>query len=829
VRRVKKGEAMPKQRRGKRVFGILLDLLHFGYQETILAGAIDYCRGHDIDLLSFVTGQLLAVGRPEQGKNILFNLVDETNVNGLITITTALQNVVGRDPFTAYLARYYPIPLVSIGEEIPDCPSLVIDNEKGLSELLSHLADIHGYRRLAFITGPRLNSEAQSRFAVYKDFLKARGWPYDPGLVFEGDFTGVSGRRAVAEFLDGRKINYDVIVASNDLMAFGAIEELAFRGIVVPGQTPVVGFDDMANSKNASLTTIRQPLYHEGYMAARTLSRMLDEHEAVATIRLPTELVVRESCGCPSPALAGCETWTAASSSGRAEEGRPEEADLFAAAEAVASLFPSSPACRSWLEALAEALAASWRHARPEEFVAAWRSIIFEAKAAALNLSSLQELLSALRKALIAMRREENRWLFYEDQFHRARVMLEQAVRKEESALRTFSVIREQKLDMVGNKLSAAGSVDELFDVLFEELPSFGVRSCCLSLFEPSLETARLVFAFDGRERFPVPPGGTVFPARSLVPESVLRSDRWRHMAVHALVHQDKNIGFVLFELGKDPDLSLVLEYLRTRISVTLQYMILIREVVSQSTSLEHFNRRLEESNRALQEFAYVVSHDLQEPLRKITTFGERLAGRAKEALDDESRDYLARMQNAAVRMQKLIDSLLSYSRVTTMAKPFVPVDLNQLMKGVLSDLEVRIEKSGARVEVGELPVLTGDPTQLRQLFQNLVGNALKFQPPGGRPVVKVRSLPAERGGRAVLAVEDNGIGIDQKYQDKIFGVFQRLHSREEFEGSGIGLAICKKIMERHGGSIAVESAPGTGATFILRFGPELKPASSAG
>jgi PAS domain S-box-containing protein len=249
----------------------------------------------------------------------------------------------------------------------------------------------------------------------------------------------------------------------------------------------------------------------------------------------------------------------------------------------------------------------------------------------------------------------------------------------------------------------------------------------------------------------------------------------------------------------------------------------------------------LTRSNRELQDFAYVASHDLQEPLRKIQAFGDRLGTKYSATLGEEGRDYLARMQNAAGRMSTMINDLLAYSRVTTKGQPFVPVDLGEVVREVIADLEIRIEETGGRVELGALPTVDADPLQMRQLLQNLIGNALKFHQEGVPPVVKVYQtsppaplLPGEGGaapppspGEPALnvskegwgvgiIVEDNGIGFDEKYLDRIFTPFQRLHARGEYEGSGIGLAICRKIAERHGGTITARSAPGRGATFIV-------------
>jgi PAS domain S-box-containing protein len=237
----------------------------------------------------------------------------------------------------------------------------------------------------------------------------------------------------------------------------------------------------------------------------------------------------------------------------------------------------------------------------------------------------------------------------------------------------------------------------------------------------------------------------------------------------------------------------------------------------------------LSQSNRELQDFASVASHDLQEPLRKIQAFGDRLRQKCEGELSEAGTDYLARMLNAASRMQTLINDLLTFSRVTTKAQPFSKVDLNVIARDVLSDLEVRIEQTGGSVEVSELPVIDADPLQMRQLFQNLIANALKFRKPDEPSFVKIfancDSQIAEGATWALanaetwqISVTDNGIGFDEKYLDRIFTVFQRLHGRNTYEGTGVGLAVCRRIVERHNGSITARSKPGQGATFIVKL-----------
>ena len=239
---------------------------------------------------------------------------------------------------------------------------------------------------------------------------------------------------------------------------------------------------------------------------------------------------------------------------------------------------------------------------------------------------------------------------------------------------------------------------------------------------------------------------------------------------------------------------------------------------------LRAFTTKLEKSNRELQDFAYIASHDLQEPLRKIVVFGERLRNRCIDKLTDDEKFYLDRMHEAGRRMQTLINDLLTFSRVTTQAHPFVPINLKNVIREVLIDLEMRIEQTKGKIEVGDMPVIEADQLQIRQLFQNLIGNSLKFHKLDVPPVINITSRilssaqlnkPGDTDWCEII-VKDNGIGFDPKYAERVFQMFFRLHNRTTYEGTGMGLAICKKIVERHNGEISAESTPGVGTTFRI-------------
>jgi light-regulated signal transduction histidine kinase (bacteriophytochrome) len=249
------------------------------------------------------------------------------------------------------------------------------------------------------------------------------------------------------------------------------------------------------------------------------------------------------------------------------------------------------------------------------------------------------------------------------------------------------------------------------------------------------------------------------------------------------------------------------LEAVNTRLQVE------IAERKQAQETLEQMTEDLRRSNRDLEQFAYVASHDMQEPLRAVGGYARLLERRLSEKLDAKELEYVAGAVDGAARMERLITDLLAYSRVGTRGGALVATDINGLLAEALRNLQAAIQDAHAKVSCAPLPTLPVDPTQIVQLFQNLIGNALKFR---GQDPPEISVGVREGTERWVFSVRDNGIGIEPQYFERIFQIFQRLHTRKHYPGTGIGLAICKKIVERHGGAIWVESQPGQGSIFCF-------------
>lgn len=273
------------------------------------------------------------------------------------------------------------------------------------------------------------------------------------------------------------------------------------------------------------------------------------------------------------------------------------------------------------------------------------------------------------------------------------------------------------------------------------------------------------------------------------------------------------------------------------RLELEQQNETLASKVEERTQELTLNSEELSRSNRELEEFAFVASHDLQEPLRKIQAFSDRLETMFKDELGEKGMDYIGRMKNAAQRMSNLINDLLEFSRITTRGKEFADTDLNEVIGDILSDLEIAIKECDAKIDIDKLPIIQADKSQMHQLFLNILSNAVKFRCPDKTPHITISfqeqdtfsDIYNEHLAFNVISIKDNGIGFSQDYADKIFVPFQRLHGRSQYKGTGIGLSVCRRIIERHGGTITAQSKEGEGATFIITLPVEASLFTSQG
>ncbi|MBN1428126.1 MAG: hypothetical protein JXB07_07050 [Anaerolineae bacterium] len=397
--------------------------------------------------------------------------------------------------------------------------------------------------------------------------------------------------------------------------------------------------------------------------------------------------------------------------------------------------------------------------------------------------------------------------------WHKARLLIGTTKHQREMQQKLVAEQQAETLRDVCEALFTTFDLASLMESIACQLPRLGIGKCFVSLYDHEMprhqpgspsEWARLVLAYEENARKQLETGGIRYPTSQLIPYDLLSQERRYHLLVDSLYFSEQLFGFIVFDAG--PPERAVYAPLRTQISAALKVAFL-------QQGYRRAEQNLARSNQELEQFTYISSHDLQEPLRMVNSYLQLLERRYWGQLDADADEFINFATGGASRMQDLIKDLLQYSRIITHGKPFVPTDFNRVLQQALINLDAELSASSAQVSFDTLPMVLADELQMIQLFQNLIGNAIQFrseQPPEIH-------IGAQRGnGEWQFSVRDNGIGIDSEYFDYIFVIFQRLNSGDPYSGTGIGLALCKKIIERHDGHIWVESEPGQGATFYF-------------
>ncbi|MBN2354278.1 MAG: substrate-binding domain-containing protein [Spirochaetales bacterium] len=822
----------------------ILDYLFYAatYQQEIVTGLASAAAAAAVKLYVFIGGPFLRDPYDPflASRNGVYDLITREMFDGII-VCNSVANHASDEEIGRFLTRFEDIPIVFLGNSPPGFSRVEVDNVAAMADLTHHFIARHHHRSIAFITGPHGNREADDRFAAFRGELEKAGIPYAPELVVEGDFNVEGGRQAVRTLLDQRRVRFEALIASNDFMALGAKQELEERGLAIPDDVALAGFDDAMDASCIipSLTTVKQPYDKIGKRALEELATIKASGRAGRTPRvhyIPAETMIRQSCGCfPRRADSGAVNYPGTENFGLDVYYMEHREDFIQRLESVFTA-DGGNGPRNEIGFLLDSAHDVIRQGTGVPAMLSMNKLISYCRAHRLNVKIGQEALTLVRRLFAPMLKSPEAIARAENFFHEARLAVSdlQDIEKNQDLLNSLK--QTDQISEAGQVLLSTVGSTGLAGVIYRTFPLFSINNFLFAEYaSPDASKARLVAMIsDGRARRDLE--NSVYPPYRLFPSGVDWHDI-NVLFVLPVVYQEKGLGFVLFEkIGKENFLNTARQgdfaggifYEKIK-SIQPIYLTLTRELaksyyinrliamrMAAEDSLKALTIDLEFRNRELEDFAHIASHDLKEPLRKIVVFSDRLVQGKSGSGEADASDYLQRMRNAALRMNELIDGLLTYSRVTSGTKPMKRIDLTTVIAEVIQDLEVRINETKGRVEVGEMPIVSADPVQMRELFQNLIGNALKYHRNGVPPVVKVES--ERRDDFVVISVSDNGIGFDPMYQERIFGIFQRLVSKSEFEGTGVGLAICKKIVEKHNGAISADGEPGKGATFTIRL-----------
>ena len=824
-------------RRAKRpTIGFLTALLRDQYATVTWSGVMDVARERDVNVLNLVGSRLgspIALEAPAQA---MFDLVDPALLDGLVVFSEMLYHFVSVPELKRFLNRFSSVPMTSIGI-VDGIPSVMLDLELGMRKMMEHLIEVHGYRRLAYLSGPAGEQTAEALYRGYRQALTAHGIAFDSALVTPhlpswGLLVGADGVRVLIDERQLRPgVDFDCIVGCADWEILQVVDMLQSRGVRVPYDVAVTGFNNLEPARLASpsLTTVDRQIAELARRATEMLLDLLDGHSVPQQELLPPDLVVRRSCGCiPETVRQAASSLTTVSISSSVDTSSGWNKDHIIA-EVTQAGRPSvvghvSDLDEHWAEHLVDSFVTELDGNLPGLFLITLEETLRQVIAADCRVTPWQGVLSAMRRCMRPYLHDAATVERAEDFWQQARTLIGDFAERDQGRRRLSAAQQVQILSEISQALITTFDIDGLMEVLARDLPQLGIPSGYLSLYvDPTqpMGWARLCLAYDERGRIALEPGGQRFPARALVPPDLLQAD-WRRDLVGLPLHfHDEQLGFVILEMG--PQDGNIYEALRLQIGSALKGALLATRNVELYREAVEARQVAEAANGLKSRFLSTVSHELRTPLSLIVgTIEMQLREEADRntPLPERYQRDLRNIRMSAQHLARLIGDVLDLASSQAGQLRLVRERLR------LADVFARVTALGEAMarEKGlawnadipdNLPFVWGDRTRLQQIALNLISNAVKFTRSG------TVSLWVEVGKQQlVVAVSDTGMGIPLAEQEAIFDEFrqsERTLSRG-FGGMGLGLAISRRLVELHGGQIGVLSSgtDGSGATVYF-------------
>jgi putative nucleotidyltransferase with HDIG domain len=589
----------------RKTIGVLIDWTVDPFQQLFLSGVMDFAAAEGAGCIVFEGGGMGSPYEYETQRNGIYRLVSGGVVDGLVILTASIAHFMSLNEAKSFCEQFHPLPLVSVSLEIPGATSVLVDNRPGMRQLLLHLIEHHGFRRIGFVKGRIGNQDAADRFRVFQEVMDENKLEADPRFVLQGDFTFNSGVDAAKEVIRKGVSDIEVLVTANDNMAMGAMEEFHRRGVQIPSQIAVTGFDnlDCGDYLFPPLTTVQLPIYEQGWTAARLLLNKLDKKDVPAKVYVPTRLVVRESCKCHfgvSP-----KTYSAPALPASPGVHPPDhQAVLQRLQEMTEPLFFHIPDLgrEGVIHRLQQAFWKSPDPENPSEFLAAFEQTVFKPFAGEIDHFTVRTLLGEMWKRRAKTPQEHDAAAIVEDLCFQALLEMGRKVVEKESKTLNELLQESQKLDVI-RELLFNMDINRQMDVLTRRLPDMGIESCYVSLYHPASggfsPDSTCLLGIRNKKRIHTGRKPMEFPSKQLVPDDFLTGNRPHIVIVEAM----KEFGFIVFETGRRPNRFFA--YLSDVISGAVQEAILFKALNDQKNGLD---RNLEHIRQAMAGFIQTIS-----------------------------------------------------------------------------------------------------------------------------------------------------------------------------------------------------------------------------
>ncbi|MBN2442751.1 MAG: diguanylate cyclase [Spirochaetales bacterium] len=827
----------------RHTIGFLTDQLDDQYHNSLWTGIDEIARENDVNLIVF-TGKCLDVGHFfESSENVVYKMVNPDKIDGLVISSASLGNFISKEELLSFVHLYNQMPLVSLFTVLEGIPSVTIDNKRGMNEIVCHLIEHHHRRHIAYISGSESNDESEIRFEAYIEALVLHNIPFDPDLVFPGDFSTYSGEKAARMLLDERRVDCDAIVCANDGMAMGVLEVLTERGIKVPEDIALTGFDNWEEIQFLSppLSTVHVPIKEVARKGTEILLDLINGKKVPGKIFLSTSTVLRQSCGCFSTHIkipGGNEL--PGSLIGNDSEINIKRNSIIREVCSRLQLCENRKCMyekyiRIFLARLLSDIKDS-TYTLYDSINEALPGFVIERNK---NIT-WQDIFEMLRKFVIMDLKDPHDIALAEELFHHSQVLIGKMYNFKRGRMKYIRARQDKAYRSLFTRVNNAVDLENLLLAIVETVQQFGIQFCFLSLFEEELETqkitpeilsqlkSRLVAELAGTTQEIHGTQGPVFPSIELIPGGIDSREKRFSWMLRILYSQDIKFGFIIFDLN--PAVENVLDTLHDILCSGFMLTRLFDKRLIAEEALKTRTRELEESNKKLEEidnlkndFIANITHDFRSTLMIILNSAD-LGIKYEKINDPAITKWFSAIYNASVKLKSTIDRLLELGKMDAQGVKLNvrKVNLKKLIESIVDFYKSTVMNTQIRIinilPAEEIDNVFTDPEKIEEVFYNILSNALKFiDPRNGEIKIECRNYE----DTVHIVIADNGIGIPKNKLEDIFDRFVQVDNARRFShsGTGIGLAYTKQLIGCLKGNIWAESeGEGTGAAFFVEL-----------
>jgi len=826
--------------------GFLFGDFYGAYTANLFLNIVKACRDYGQNILGFGGGFIKSPNESVLGENcnFIYDLVNKENIDGII-LEGSVGNFISKNNMKKFLLKYQDIPIVNIGTNIEGLKNIIIDSKKGMEDLITHLIQCHNYKKIAFVAGTEGNYDANQRLEAYKNVLNRHNIAIDDNLITNGNFSYFGGVQAFKVLFQERKASFDVIVCSNDYMALSIINEMQKNKLKIPKDAAVTGFDDTEECwmTKPTLTTVKQPFYNIGQESVKMLISMLDGKKVPDTIVLPTEFIIRESCGCKTlnqlEYIKRYKSFDSNSYNDNLNFSNENQLidEISKNIDEELPFLKKKINKKEHIKGLIDSVLIIKEEKSKDQLLNKFLDVFYSFINSNEEVLSIYKFISIFYKNLINYFTENSEREAVLQLWNDTSILFGLLIKNDQSEKKAKFRLESHIVFDINENFINTFNIEKLKEAILNNLLHFQFKNFFVCLFEDkNLKSSRILIAYDKNQKEKI--HYNKFPSKYLLPSKIDKNKQFEYV-VMALNFKDESFGYIIYDVQTLT--SFIYETLSVQISGAIkgakltnklyEYTTQLESKVKERTlELEKAKKNIEEANVKLKnldslknEFIANITHDFRSPLTSILNITD-LALNFNNSLDNENKENYNVIYKSSLKLKSSIDKLLELAKMDAQGikLKIEKVDIVSFINKILDFYTSSVVGSEIKI-IRELPSagvkeFYSDTEKLEQIIDNIISNAVKFVDPH-TGIINVKIINKTRS--VLIVISDNGIGINREKLQSIFNRFEQAHEgrNSPYRGTGIGLAFAKQLVEYLKGKIWAESeGENKGSKFIIEF-----------